>query len=383
MNNQTDSHQFPSGTLHVGRPNIGNRDEFFRRLNDMLDRRWLTNNGPFVQELEEKIATHLGVKHCIAVCNGTMALEIAIKALDMTGKVILPSFTFIGTAHALQWLGIKPVFCDIDPKTHNLDPEKVEALITDHTNGILGVHLWGRPCAPEALFDIAKRYNLTLLFDAAHAFECSHLGRMIGTFGDAEILSFHATKFFNTAEGGAIVTQNDELAEKARRMRDFGFEGYDNVVSLGINGKMNELCAALGLVNLERLNDFVEANKRNYEQYREGLFGIPGLSLVEFSSHEKNNFQYVVVLVDENKTRVKRDDIVNILHDNGVLARRYFWPCCHRMEPYRSKGSHASERLPETERIAGQVIILPTGTSVTSSNINRICAIIRQALNTP
>ena len=380
MENQSDSRKIPAGTLHVGKPNIGNREAFLGRVNDMLDRRWLTNNGPYAQELEERISERLGVKYCVVVCNGTMALEIAIRALGMTGEVILPSFTFIGTAHALQWQGITPVFCDIDPETHNLDPDKVEALISERTTGIIGVHLWGRPCAPEALSRIAKRYGLALLFDAAHAFECSHKGRMIGTFGDAEILSFHATKFFNTAEGGAIVTQNDELAEKTKHMRDFGFEGYDNVVSIGINGKMNELCAALGLTNLESINDFVDANRLNYDQYKKELSNLPGLSLVEFNPNEKNNFQYVVVMVDENKAGVKRDDLVSMLHNHGILARRYFWPGCHRMEPYRSNDPQARNRLPETERVAAQVLVLPTGTSVTPTGISRICSLLRQAL---
>src|SRR5690349_4944149 len=188
--------------LHVGRPNIGDRERLLARINDMLDRRWLTNNGPFVQELEEKIAAFLGVKHCIAMCNATVGLEIAIRATGMTGEVIVPSFTFIATAHALQWQEITPVFCDIDPRTHNIDPQQVEKLITPRTTGIIGVHVWGRACDVAALEAIAARRRLTLLFDAAHAFGCSYRGRMIGGFGDAEVLSFHATKFFNSFEGG-------------------------------------------------------------------------------------------------------------------------------------------------------------------------------------
>lgn len=379
MKKQTDSRKYPAGTLHVGKPNIGNRDAFLGRVNDMLDRRWLTNNGPFVQELESRIAARLGVKHCINVCNGTMALEIAISCLGMTGEVILPSFTFIGTAHALQWLGITPVFCDIDPETHNLDPGKIESLITKRTTGILGVHLWGRPCAPEALTQIAKQHGLSLLFDAAHAFDCSHKGRMIGGFGDAEILSFHATKVFNTVEGGSIVTQNDELAEKARRVRDFGFEGYDNVVCLGVNGKMNELCAAFGLTNLESVDEFVAANRSDYEQYKKELSGLPGLSFVEFHLEEKNNFQYMVVMVDERKAGLNRDDLITLLHNHGVLARRYFWPGCHRMEPYCSNDPLAGNRLPVTERIAGQVLALPNGATVSPTDVSRICGLLRQA----
>ena len=376
MNNQSDSFSFPSGTLHVGRPNIGNRETFFKRLNDMLDRRWLTNNGPFVQELEEKIANRLGVKHCLAVSSGTMALEIAIRALGMTGDVILPSFTFIGTTHALQWQGITPVFCDIDPETHNLDPNKVEALITERTTGIVGVHLWGRPCAPDVLSSIAKRNGLALLFDAAHAFDCSYRGSMIGNFGDAEIFSFHATKFFSTAEGGAISTRNDELAEKIKYIRDFGFDGYDNVVRLGLNGKMNELCAAFGLSNLESIEDFKDVNRRNYERYKRELADCAGLSIVEYNPQEKNNYQYIVVMVDEDKTGVSRDKLVTRLHGHGILARRYFWPGCHRMEPYLSANPNAVNQLSVTDRVAKEILVLPTGTNVSESDISRICRLL-------
>lgn len=229
--------------LHVGRPNIGNRENLLSRINDILDRKWLTNNGIYVQEFERQIAEFVGVKHCIATCNATVALEIAIRAVGFTGEVIIPSFTFIATAHALKWQEIIPVFCDIDPHTHNIDPNKIVQSITPRTTGIIGVHLWGRPCNVEALSEIADTHNLKLMFDAAHAFGCSHQGRMIGSFGDAEVFSFHATKFLNTFEGGAIVTNSDELAEKIRLMTNFGFAGYDRVIYIGTNGKMNEVSA--------------------------------------------------------------------------------------------------------------------------------------------
>lgn len=212
-------------SLHVGRPNIGKRERLLERINEMLDRRWLTNNSPFVRQFEQRIAEMLGVKHCVAMCNATVALEIAIRAAGLSGEVIVPSFTFIATAHALQWQEITPVFCDIDPHTHNLDPRRVEQMITPRTTGIIGVHVWGRACDVEALTDIAQCHHLKLLFDAAHAFGCSYKGRMIGNFGDVEVFSFHATKFFNTFEGGAVVTNDDDLANKIRLMKNFGFAG--------------------------------------------------------------------------------------------------------------------------------------------------------------
>ena len=201
-----------SEKLHVGRPNIGNRGRLLERINDILDKRWLTNAGPYVQELEQRVAEIAGTRHCIAMCNGTVALEIAIRASGLRGEVIVPSMTFVATAHALQWQEITPVFCDIDPQTYNLDPHSVEKMITPRTTGIIGVHLFGRPCDIEALDRIARQHNLKLLYDAAHALGCSYHGRPIGSFGDAEMFSFHATKFLNTFEGGAIVTNDDGLA---------------------------------------------------------------------------------------------------------------------------------------------------------------------------
>jgi dTDP-4-amino-4,6-dideoxygalactose transaminase len=367
--------------LHVGRPNIGNRKRLLERINDLLDRKWLTNDGPYVQEFERRIADLVGVKHCVAICNGTVALEIAIRALGLTGEAIVPSCTFIATAHALQWQEITPVFCDIDPQTHNLDPCRVEEMITPRTSGIIGVHLWGRPCDVEALTEITHHYNLKLLFDAAHAFGCSYKGRMIGNFGNAEVFSFHATKFFNTFEGGAVVTNDDELAAKMRLMRNFGFAGYDNVIYIGTNGKMSEVSAAMGLTGLESLDEFVAVNYQNYKQYQHELDGIPGISLIKYGESERCNYQYIVIEVDEDVTCVSRDQIVQILHAENVLARRYFYPGCHQMEPYRLYFPHAGLLLPNTERVVERIVCLPTGTSVEVEDITRICQLIRFVLD--
>jgi dTDP-4-amino-4,6-dideoxygalactose transaminase len=363
--------------LHVGRPNIGHRERLLERINDLLDRRWLTNHGPYVQEFEQCIADMIGVKHCIAMCNATVGLEIAIRAAGLAGEVIVPSMTFIATAHALQWQEITPVFCDIDPRTHNLDPGRVEEMITPRTTGIIGVHLWGRPCDVEALAEIARRRNLKLLYDAAHAFGCSHNGRMIGNFGDAEVFSFHATKFLNSLEGGAVVTNDDDLATTIRLMKNFGFAGYDNVIYIGTNGKMNEVSAAMGLTSLEGLDEFIAVNHRNYKQYQHELAGIPGVHLVTYNDAAKCNYQYIVLEVDEAVTLVSRDQLVGILQDENVLARRYFYPGCHQMEPYRSYFPHAGLLLPETEKLVERVLSLPTGTAVGSAEISEISLIIR------
>ncbi len=326
----------------MGRPNLGNRDRLFERISDMLDRNWLTNDGPYVREFEQRIAQFTGVRHCVAMCNGTISLEIAIRALGLTGEVIVPSFTFVATAHSLQWQEITPVFCDIDPKTHNIDPVQVESLITPRTTGIIGVHTWGRPCDIEPLEAIARRRNLQLLFDAAHAFGCSHRGKAIGGFGHCEIFSFHATKFFNTFEGGAVVTNDDALAAKLRLMRNFGFSGNDNVIYIGTNGKMTEVCAAMGLTSLESVSEFMSVNRRNHLAYSRGLAGIPGLSLLSYDESEIANWQYIVLEVEEGEQLLTRDELVEVLTAENVLARRYFFPGCHRMEPYRSYFPHAA-----------------------------------------
>ena len=366
-----------SEALHVGRPNIGNRERLLDRINDLLDRRWLTNNGPYVQEFEKRITEFLDVKHCVAVCNATVALEIAIRALDLHGEAIIPSFTFIATAHALQWHDIRPVFCDVDITTQNLDPRKVEALITPRTTGIIGVHVWGRPCAVEALGEIAEKHHLKLLFDAAHAFGNSYKGRMIGNFGDAEVLSFHATKFLNTFEGGAIVTNDDELASKIRLMRNFGFSGYDHVISLGTNGKMSEISAAMGLTGMDSMDEFIAVNRLNYAAYRKGLQVIQGIRLVPYCEDECCNHQYIVIEVDEGTAGINRDDLVRVLHAENVLARRYFYPGCHEMEPYCSAFPQAGLRLVQTEKLTKRVMCLPTGTAVSESDIQIICQILR------
>ncbi len=369
--------------LYVGRPNIADRARLFERFNDMLDRRWLSNHGPFVQEFERRLRDLIGVRHCIPVCNATVGLEIAIRAAQLHGEVIVPSYTFVATAHALQWQEITPVFCDVDERTHTLDPEQVERLITPRTTGIIGTHVWGRPCAIEALTEIAKRGGLTLMFDAAHAFACSHRGRMIGGFGRAEVFSFHATKFLNSFEGGAIATDDDDLAARIRLMKNFGFAGFDNVVFIGTNGKMTEVCAAMGLTSLEGLDGLVEVNRRNYHAYVRALAGVPSVSLLTYDESERCNFQYIVIELDPDSAGLSRDELVSVLHAENVIARRYFWPGCHRMEPYRSYFPHAGLLLPKTERMSERVIVLPTGTAVSPADIEVLCGIIQTALSSP
>jgi dTDP-4-amino-4,6-dideoxygalactose transaminase len=354
--------------LHVGRPNIGDREQFLQRVSQILDNQWLTNNGPMVQEFEQRIAAHLGVKHCVAMCNGTIALEIAIRALGLEGEVIVPSWTFVATAHSLYWQGITPVFADIDPATHNLDPDAVRSMITPRTSGIIGVHLWGRAAPIEELQAIADEHGLKLIFDAAHAFGSTYKGQTIGRFGACEVFSFHATKSFNTFEGGAITTNDDQLAETMRLMRNFGFKGYDNVIHPGTNGKMIEVCAAMGLANLSSLDEFIAANTRNYITYRDALACIPGVSVLAYHPGERNSHHYVVVEVEE-PYRASRDEVIAALHAENILARKYFWPGCHRMKPYRDLFPHAGLMLGNTEDVSERLIVLPNGSELSAHAI--------------
>jgi dTDP-4-amino-4,6-dideoxygalactose transaminase len=367
--------------LHVGRPNMGDKDAFMRHVEDIFERRWLSNDGPLVKQFEAEVAAHLGVKHCVAMCNGTIALEIAIRALGLEGEVIVPAYTFVATAHALQWQGITPVFADIDPLTHTLDPAAVRKMITPRTTGIIGVHLWGRGCAVDELQAIADEHGLKLMFDAAHAFTCTLGGRKIGSFGACEVLSFHATKFFNSFEGGAVVTDDDALAHTMRLMRNFGFSGLDQVSYPGTNGKMIEIAAAMGLVNLASIDDVIAANRTNYLAYRDELAGIPGVRLLAYDECERNNYQYVIIEVGP-ECAVGRDALVDALRAENILARRYFWPGCHKMEPYRSLFPHAGLLLPATEAVADSVIVLPTGQTMDPQKIAVVARVIRAMAHT-
>jgi dTDP-4-amino-4,6-dideoxygalactose transaminase len=241
----------------------------------------------------------------------------------------------------------------------------------------MGVHVWGQPCEVESLTEIADKHQIKLMFDASHAFGCSHQGKMIGNFGNAEVFSFHATKFINAFEGGAIVTNDDQLNQKLRLMKNFGFSDFDKVIYLGTNGKMSEVSAAMGLTSLESMEEFIEVNYRNYKCYEKGLDNIPGISLFSVNESENHNYQYIVLEIDEEKTHVSRDLLIKILHAENVIARRYFYPGCHRMEPYRSYFPHAGLLLLETEKLAQRVLILPTGTAISEDDISKICQVIQ------
>lgn len=360
--------------LHVGRPHVGDPERILSRLRTVLDSGWLTNDGPCVRELEARIAERLGVAHCVATCNGSIALQLALRARGVDGEVIVPAFTFVATVHALEWLGLTPVFADIDTATHQLDPLSVTDRLTARTAAILGVHLWGSPCDVDALQQIAGAHRLALLFDAAHAFASSYRGRMIGNGGDAEVFSFHATKFFHTVEGGAVTTNDADLAARVRLMRDHGFSGPDTVVRLGLNGKMNELSAAVGLTLLDDVDGLIALNRAHHARYAAGLGDTPGVRILPHD--EGSNHQYVVAEMD-GRHGVERDVFLRVLQAENVRARRYFHPGVHRMEPYASRPATARAPLPNTEAACRRVLCLPTGSAVSLDDIDRICALMR------
>ncbi|HUP89698.1 MAG TPA: DegT/DnrJ/EryC1/StrS family aminotransferase, partial [Longimicrobiales bacterium] len=307
------------------------------------------------------------------MCNATVALEVLARACGLSGEVIVPGFTFIATAHAFAWLGLKPVFCDVDPATHTLDAADVAGQISGATSAVVGVHLWGNTCDVSALQTAAK--GKPLLFDSAHALGCSRNGQSIGGFGNAEVFSFHATKFFNTFEGGAITTNDAALAKELRLLRNFGFAGYDAVATLGTNAKLNEISAAMGLSSLDCINQTIESNRQTFSHYHGVLDALEGVRFVQPAPNERSNFQYVVCEIGGDAP-LNRDQLLTLLWAENVRARRYFFPGCHRVPPYE----HAQTRaLPVTERLAAEVIVLPAGAAVTQADVQRIGGFIRFA----
>lgn len=368
-----------SSPLHVGRPNIGDRSRFLERIGGALDRHWLANNGPLVREFESRIAALASTRHCVAVSNATVGIQIAAKAAGVApgDEVVVPSFTSPATAHALHWIGATPVFCDVDDAA-TADPDHVARLIGPRTRAIVGVHVFGRPCQIDRLSELAGRHGLPLILDAAQAVGCTYRGAPIGGFGLAEVFSFHATKYLNSFEGGALVTNDDEFAEEARCLRNLGMNDEREQVVCGINGRMTEAAAAMGLTSLEAMATFISVNRRNHRLYQSGLAGIRGVRLREMAPGEHANYQYVVIEVDGDTAGADRDTVLNALAGHNVLARPYFHPGCHQIPPYRDNPAvHTPLPLPRTETLCDRVLSLPTGTAVGPAEISGTCEIIR------
>lgn len=368
--------RFPCA-LHVGRPNVVDPEAVLQRLRGIFERQWLTNGGPEERELEDTMARRVGVRHCVAVVNATTALQVLCRALGWRGEVIVPSFTFVATANAFAWLGLQPVFCDVDPETHNIDPRRVEELVTASTAGIVGVHLWGRPCDVETLARIAAERHVDLVFDAAQAWGCSLGATPIGRFGRAEVFSLHSTKWVHAFEGGVITTDDADLAARCVAIKHFGFVGYDRTAMLGTNATMTEAAAAMGLVSLQTEATILERNHANFEAYAEGLRGLPGVRMVQPTAGNRWHYHYVVLEIDEAVAPLNRDEVQQVLWGENVLARRYFHPGCHRLEPYCTTGTPVV--LPVCERLARRTLVLPTGLQMQPRDAAAVSDLVRIA----
>jgi dTDP-4-amino-4,6-dideoxy-D-glucose transaminase len=362
--------------LLVGRPNVGDREAFLKRLEKVLDTGWFTHYGPLARQFERRVAETVGVEHCVLVANATTGLEIVLRAANLSGEVIMPSMTFIATPHSARFHGVRPVFCDVDPETGCLDPAEVERLITPRTTAILGVHLWGQPCAVDQLRKLADANGLVLYFDAAHAMACRADGRPIGGFGLAEVFSFHATKVVNSFEGGAIVSNDGEFAARARALHNFGLGPEGRPRHEGTNAKLTEAAAAMGLTSLEAMPDSIRYNEENYHAYHAELAEVPGVQVLSYDPVNRNNFQYLVIKVDESANGLRRDALLALLRAENVRAQRYFSPCCHELEPYSTENPVS---LPRTEALSKKVLALPTGRSVSAEDVAGVSRLVRTA----
>ncbi|MFM8703781.1 MAG: DegT/DnrJ/EryC1/StrS family aminotransferase [Planctomycetia bacterium] len=369
---------------HVGTPFIPPRELLHSSLDEMLDARRLSNDGPFVQRLEHRLADRHGVAHAVAMCNATIAMQLLFRARGLRGEIIMPSFTLGATAHAATWEGLEPVFVDIHRDTHGIDATAAAKAVSSATAAIVGVHLWGQPCDVERLSILARNAGVPLVFDAAQAVGCGHgsllSGDSAGETAVAAVISLHATKVVSGLEGGAVLTNDDTLADELRRMRNFGFAGYDRVVSLGTNAKLDEFSAAFAVCGLESLDSLILRNRKIRDLYRECLTDLPGVSFHAPPASGSANHHYAILMVDPAACPLVRDELMRTLWAENILARRYFFPGCHRMEPYASRPADRRPWLPVTDEVAAGVLALPAGSAVSPNDVLLISHRIRIAV---
>lgn len=365
-----------SNPIYVTQPFLPPLEEFVPYLEQIWEKKILTNAGPFHQQLEAALCEHLGVKHISLFANGTIALVTALQALQIKGEVITTPYSFVATAHSLLWNGIKPVFVDIDPKSLNLDPARIEAAITPQTSAIMPVHVYGNPCDVDAIEAIAKRHKLQVIYDAAHAFGVNcHCGSVLA-HGDLSVLSFHATKVFNTFEGGAIVCPDAETKRHIDHLKNFGFVNETTVVEAGINGKMSEINAAFGLLQLKHIDTVLDARKKIDQNYRQALQGMPGISCVESIAQSGANFGYFPILIGPEYPQT-RDALYEKLKAQNVYARRYFYPLISDFPMYRQLPSSAPQNLPVATKVANSVLCLPIYPALGSAEQQLVIDLIR------
>lgn len=362
--------------IYVTQPFLPPLEEFQPYLEQIWESKWLTNGGPFHHELEKKMADYLGVDHLALFANGTLALVTALQSLRITGEVITTPFSFVATAHSLLWNGIKPVFVDIHPETFNLDPEKIEAAITPHTTAVMPVHVYGKPCDVEKIQKIADTYGLKVIYDAAHAFGVHYKGKSLLTHGDLSTLSFHATKVFNTFEGGAIVCPDRKTKKRIDDLKNFGFHDEVTVVAPGINAKMNELQAAFGLLQLKYIDKAIDRRREIDGIYRKELSTIKGISVPLLPIDTTYNYAYFPIMI-EKEYPLRRDELNNKLREHGIFPRRYFYPLISDFPMYRGLPSATNLNLPVAHKIADDVLCLPIFPDLENASIAKIISIIK------
>lgn len=362
--------------IYVTSPLLPSLDDFTSLLKEIWDSRILTNNGSFHKRLEQELANYLKVPYLSLFTNGTLPLITALQAMRITGEVITTPFSFVATTHSLWWNGIKPVFVDIDPKTCNLDPNKIEAAITPRTTAIMPVHVYGKPCDTKEIQGIADKYGLKVIYDAAHAFGVEIAGESILNAGDMSTLSFHATKVFNTLEGGALVVHDEQTKKRIDYLKNFGFANEIEVVAPGINSKIDEVRSAFGLLNLEIVNNAITERQKVAIKYREGLRGTKGLTFFEDMPNIRHNYSYFPIFIDKYNFKLTRDELYFKLKEQNIFGRRYFYPLISNFSTYRQLESAKPENLPIANKIAKSVICLPIHHQLKDEEINKILNII-------
>jgi dTDP-4-amino-4,6-dideoxygalactose transaminase len=365
-----------SDTTYVTQPFLPPLEELQPYLEQIWANRHLTNRGPFHEEFEQALGDHLGVEHVSLFANGTLALLAALHAVEISGEVITTPYSFVATAHALFWGGLKPVFVDIEPNTLNLDPDKIEAAISNDTAAILPVHVYGRPCDVNAIQSVADRHDLKVVYDAAHAFDVQDEGGSILRHGDVSILSFHATKVFTTFEGGAVISKDSEMKQRVDNFKNFGIADEVTVVASGINAKMNEFQAALGLLQLDYIDQAIQQRRKIDEIYREQLAGIRGIRCLAPSTARQHNYSYFPVLVDPDYP-LSRDDLYARLREHNIIARRYFYPLISEFPMYRTVAGASRSNLPVASAVAEKVLCLPIYPDMEKERLARVIDVIQ------
>lgn len=358
--------------ITVTSPLLPNLDDFNEMLKQIWESKWITNNGSFHKQLENELAAYLKVPYISLFTNGTLPLITALQALRITGEVITTPYSFVATTHALWWNGIKPVFVDIDPRTGNIDPDRIEAAITPKTTAIMPVHVYGKPCDTQRIQEIADQYGLKVIYDAAHAFGVEVNGESILNAGDLSTLSFHATKVYNTIEGGAMVMHDERMKKRIDYLKNFGFANETTVVGPGINSKMDEVRSAYGLLNLKQVDKAIEARHQVAIKYREALRDVEGITFFDDMPGVRHNYSYFPIFVDEKKYGMSRDELYFKMKEQNVLGRRYFYPLISEFSTYRGLESAKPENLPEAHKMANSVICLPMHHTLGGGDVERV-----------